>query len=52
MPTPGYVWPEGTALHFIDENGLERAEIGTLTGATGTVPCIWIEGDSIHYIDE
>lgn len=51
MPTASYIWVEGTALHYIDASGFERAQVGTLGAGTGTAGYIWIEGDSIHYID-
>jgi hypothetical protein len=51
MPTAGYLWVEGTYLHYIDASGVERGQQGTTTGATGTAGYFWIEGYNIHYID-
>lgn len=51
MPVAGYLWVEGTAVHYTDASGNERADTGTTTGATGTAGFFWIEGDSLHYID-
>jgi len=51
MPTAGYIWIEGTALHYIDSTGAERADTGTQTGAVGQPGFLWIEGNNIHYID-
>lgn len=51
MATSGYIWVEGTELHYIDGDGDERAEEGSLEAGSGTAGYIWIEGDRIHYID-
>jgi len=52
MADPGYIWIEGTSVHYIDADGAERAQEGTTTGATGSKGYFWIEGDYIHYIDD
>lgn len=49
---PGFIWVEGTKLHYIDANGVERAEEGTVTGDTGDAGFLWMEGNNLHYIDE
>lgn len=51
MPTPGYLWTEGSYIHFIDESGQEQQILG-ISGGAGAPGYLWIEGDSLHYIDE
>lgn len=49
----GSVWVEGTELHWIDENGIERVyegeHIGTPSGARPS--SVWVEGTRLHYVD-
>lgn len=49
----GNMWVEGNAVHWIDQNGNERAYTGTDTGSNvGNSGNIWIENSYIHYVDQ
>jgi len=48
----GYIWIEGTGLHYIDMTPLERYFEGDTTGEIGTPGYIWVETTHLHYIDE
>jgi len=49
---PGYIWIEGTSLHYIDNLGHEWHGVGSLGAASGANPGYpWIEGEELHYID-
>lgn len=51
--TAGSLWIEGDFLHYIDQNGIERAYVGTASGtSSGPAGSIWIENGYIHYIDQ
>lgn len=49
----GAWWIEGSAMHWIDQNGLERSYTGLDTGndPSALSGSAWIEGGQIHYID-
>jgi len=56
-PEGGYIWVsdelgEETELHYIDENGNERAIEGSVTGQTGIAGYLWVAATCLHYIDE
>jgi len=48
---PGYIWVEGTQLHWLDYGGNERSYEGTDTGTNSTVSYFWVEGTYLHYTD-
>lgn len=49
----GNAWIEGNAIHWIDQNGNERAYTGTDTGNNvGSSGNMWIENSYVHYTDQ
>jgi len=48
----GYIWVEGTQLHYIAADCYEWYGEGAIGDASGADPgYIWIEGEQLHYID-
>ena len=48
----GYIWIDGTNLHWIDVDGDDTSNPGTKSGATGqTAGYIWVESTALHWID-
>lgn len=49
----GNAWIEGNAIHWIGQNGNERAYTGTDTGNNvGNSGNTWIESSYLHYVDQ
>ncbi len=51
---PGALWVEDSSMHWIDQNGYERAYTGTDTGnnpSGASTGSIWIQEGRMHYID-
>ena len=48
----GYIWVEGTKLHYGDASGAERAFESTDTTNNGTAGHLFVEGTYLHYLDE
>lgn len=50
---PGYIWIEGTDIHWIDQNGNEQSLCGSLmVSGVGDPGYIWIDSYYVYYIDE
>jgi len=47
----GYIWVEGTKLHYTDENFYGRFVEGADLGGTHGQGYYWVEGVYLHYID-
>lgn len=48
---PYHVWTEGTKLHYLDANGIEREFEGTDTTSDGEARHLFVEGTYLHYLD-
>lgn len=52
MGEPGFGWVEGTKWAYIDNDGLKRAQEGTLAGGSGDPGYGWADGNYWYYTEE